>query len=317
MLLIATDEAGYGPKLGPLVVVATAWQVPADSVNPEELSQLFSPLQVPRLCGGCRVIVDDSKAVYKSTGNLDMLHAVVSASHHWCGSVETTLPALLPRLAADDLKSIRRAPWLGLLAETEFLHQSETIELLRQWRRTGIELSDVKARVITAECFNSHCAGGGNKADLLSESTLGLVRTLIDLHTAKASHVAVYCDRHGGRKFYGGVLQHTFPQARLQVTREHAQQSEYLLTCTEQQINVCFTVKGDSFPPVALSSMHAKYLRERFMESFNEYFALRQQQGERLVPTAGYPVDAERFLEDVAPIVERERIVRETLVRVR
>ena len=28
-LVIGTDEAGYGPNLGPLVVAATAWQVDA------------------------------------------------------------------------------------------------------------------------------------------------------------------------------------------------------------------------------------------------------------------------------------------------
>ena len=193
MLLIATDEAGYGPKLGPLVVAATAWQVPGESVNMEQLSDLFSPMQVPRLCGDCQVVVDDSKAVYKATGNLDVLHAVVSASHHWCGSVETTLPAQLPRLAADDLESIRRAPWLGLLGESEFLSRSVTGELLQQWRSNGIELCDVKARVITAECFNNQCASGCNKADLLSESTLGLVRKLIDRLGGDASNIAVFC----------------------------------------------------------------------------------------------------------------------------
>ena len=28
-LVIGTDEAGYGPNLGPLVVAATAWQLAA------------------------------------------------------------------------------------------------------------------------------------------------------------------------------------------------------------------------------------------------------------------------------------------------
>ncbi len=86
MLLIATDEAGYGPKLGPLVIVATAWRVPCESLIAEELANLFSPLQNPRSCSGCQVLVDDSKAVYKSSDGLDVLHAVVSASHHWCGN---------------------------------------------------------------------------------------------------------------------------------------------------------------------------------------------------------------------------------------
>lgn len=173
------------------------------------------------------------------------------------------------------------------------------------------------ARVITAQRFNAICRTGSNKADLLSESTLGLVRGLIDLHGADDSSISVFCDRHGGRKFYGGVLQHLFPDARLHVAKEEKQQSEYRLTRANQQIDVCFTVKGDSFTPVALSSMHAKYLRERFMESFNEYFQVRHKADVGLTPTAGYPVDADRFLIDVASTLERESIPRQSLVRSR
>lgn len=317
MLLIATDEAGYGPKLGPLVIVATAWSIPAESANAKELASLFRPLKTPRPCGGCVVVVDDSKAVYKPSGGLGILHAVVSASHHWCGQCESRLQQHLPRIAADDLESIQRAPWLGLLSESLFLNQSVTSELLPHWQSTGIALIDVKARVITAEHFNTSCQAGSNKANLLSESTLGLVGSLIDLHGNDEAKIDVFCDRHGGRKFYGGVLQHVFPDARLQVTREQKHQSEYRLTQAEQQIDVHFTVKGDSFTPVALSSMHAKYLRERFMESFNQYFALRHKADSKLTPTAGYPVDADRFLADVASTLEEEKIARRTIVRSR
>ena len=35
-ILIGTDEAGYGPNLGPLTVVATAWHLP-DGVEPLDL----------------------------------------------------------------------------------------------------------------------------------------------------------------------------------------------------------------------------------------------------------------------------------------
>ena len=51
MLLIATDEAGYGPKLGPLVIVATAWSIPGDDLETEALTERFAPLRTPRLCG--------------------------------------------------------------------------------------------------------------------------------------------------------------------------------------------------------------------------------------------------------------------------
>ena len=34
--LIGTDEAGYGPNLGPLVISATVWEAP-DGIGGEEL----------------------------------------------------------------------------------------------------------------------------------------------------------------------------------------------------------------------------------------------------------------------------------------
>ena len=45
--LIGTDEAGYGPNLGPLVIAATAWQVPDDLPPAEEFkSEVFRRLDV-------------------------------------------------------------------------------------------------------------------------------------------------------------------------------------------------------------------------------------------------------------------------------
>jgi ribonuclease HII len=317
MLLIATDEAGYGPKLGPLVIVATAWSIPGDGLQTKALTELFAPLRVPRRCGQSLVVVDDSKVVYRPSDGLASLHAVVSASLRWCGRPERTLRAILPQLLTEDLASIARTPWLDLAGETTMLNCSMTSELLRGWRESGIELIDVKARIITAEAFNAACAEGCNKADLLSQSSLKLVRRLVDVHGRHQTSIAVYCDRHGGRRYYAGILQHVFPDLRLQVIAETKQQSEYRLLDEESRMEVYFTVKGDTFTPVALSSMHAKYWRERFMESLNTYFAARHRGTTPLKPTAGYPVDADRFLADIQSILQREQIDPRKIVRSR
>ena len=41
--LIGTDEAGYGPNLGPLVISASVWQVP-DGASAEELFHRLRPV---------------------------------------------------------------------------------------------------------------------------------------------------------------------------------------------------------------------------------------------------------------------------------
>ena len=62
-------------------------------------------------------------------------------------------------------------------------------------------------------------------------------------------------------------------------------------------MRIDFKVKADdSRTPVALASVAAKTARELFMERFNAWFAARKP---GLAPTAGYPVDARRFLADI------------------
>ena len=61
--------------------------------------------------------------------------------------------------------------------------------------------------------------------------------------------------------------------------------------------------------------MHAKYLREKCMSALNQYFADRCV-GE-LKPTAGYPVDADRFLASISDIIVREKIEGKHLIRAR
>ena len=316
-LLIATDEAGYGPKLGPLVIAGTAWKIPDVADDEETLNDLFAPLRQPSESVAGPVFVDDSKAVFKPSQGLDALHAVVSAAIHWSGSSPETIIDWLQDIASDDFGAIVSTRWFESLDDRGFLDQNEIRQPLEQWTNGELQLVKINARTISARQFNTRCAAGCNKADLLSESTIGLVRSLLGSYASELTEAVVFCDRHGGRRYYGGVLQHCFPDCELRVVDESKRCSRYRLTCSGRTIDIAFTVKGDSFTPVAMSSMIAKYLRERLMGSFNEFFTARHQGADSLKPTAGYPVDADRFLADIEPIIESEQIAREDLIRSR
>lgn len=323
MLLIATDEAGYGPKLGPLVIVASVWKIDlpkASAADDETLSRVFAPLREPTSIGLSTVRIDDSKAVYHPSSGLEKLHAVVSASHHWCDYPEPTLGPMVHRIAAADVAAIERTPWLGRLGDQPFLPRPETVSAIASWQTGGANLVAVRARIITATEFNQACTDGKNKADLLSQTTLGLVREMVEHFGDDESEVRVFCDRHGGRRYYAGVLQHVFEDWQVRVTSEARRQSVYRITggshsADDQTIDVAFTVKGDSFTPVAFSSLHAKYLRERMMDSLNAYFMALHRSDLPLRRTAGYPVDADRFLRDIARVIQREKISPDDLVR--
>jgi ribonuclease HII len=71
---------------------------------------------------------------------------------------------------------------------------------------------------------------------------------------------------------------------------------------------------GESFLPVALASMTAKYLRELAMTAFNSFW---QQQQPDLRPTAGYPQDARRFAGEIDEIRQQLEIENDLLWRCR
>ncbi len=314
MLLIATDEAGYGPKLGPLVIAATVWEVP-DGWKEDRLHTAFAPLRQPVTVGTDRVVVNDSKAVYQASSGLSGLHAAVTTSLAWCGINADTFESVLAKVCPNSFLTIQQTPWLRPDPQLTMMRPHEIAPLMDAWRTCEISLIDVRAIILPASEFNRICRGGFNKADLLSQSTLHLVRDLWQQHASDHSECLVYCDRHGGRRYYAAVLQHVIPEAWVQIEAESPQLSRYRLNLEHHMMRVHFTVKGDSFTPVALASMHAKYFRERMMESFNAYF--RQLAGDSLRPTAGYPVDADRFLADIADVLDRHAIDRGTLIRCR
>jgi hypothetical protein len=83
-----------------------------------------------------------------------------------------------------------------------------------------------------------------------------------------------------------------------------------------------FTIMGDRLPPVAMSTIVAKATRERLMGHFNAYFrALRAIEsggrGPELRPTAGYAVDADRFLAETESLRRAHSIADERLIRSR
>jgi hypothetical protein len=336
MYLIATDEAGYGPKLGPLVIVGTVWKLPTTRPDPKPVSPKASQAPFDTLAAPCQIgdwllAVDDSKKVFRQAAGLEALHAIVSAGLLWCGATQRAFPDVMAYLCPGDLPAISRTPWLALKESVPLAPSTVTAALIDHWSRSGIRLVDIKARVIPARNFNESCQNGLNKADLLSDSTLGLVRSLVEslpeasppvpavspLVSTPGPDVTVHCDRHGGRRYYTGPLLHHFPESMLRVRDESKLQSAYRLDLDGLQMDVHFTVKGDQYAPVAFSSLVAKYLRELFMDSINAFFADRCQESDLPKRTAGYPVDADRFLRDVATIRRRERIDDFDLVRMR
>lgn len=312
-----------------------------------------------------QVHVDDSKRIFKSKSNaLATLHRIVSVAHYACGRTEPTLEQRLKTLVGFDYLRFIDVPWLAALADGEQLSQIVTNvwtpiracqPAISQWSRCPWRLIDVQARMIDAGAFNRFIqsgAGDRNKSDLLTQTSLSLARDMIaSLDGARSSGgassggassgekneaIQIFFDRHGGRKFYAGPIQQIFDRQidapLVRVIAESNQQSVYEIEFNDRSIRLHFTVKGDRFVPVALSSLHAKYLREISMAVFNDFFQKHYARNETptqantnkgaiadecYVPTAGYPSDARRFMKTMTPLIDSLGIDHNDLVRCR
>ena len=311
-IVVGADEAGYGPNLGPLLIVATAWSIPAEMDDDQFSKALQRTFQTKHWSSGCdHVPLGDSKQLYQPSVGLASLEAGLLAmvlgldalAHGNFANNLSTFKRLVewPPVAIDSVSedSSDEAPWYSELDRlpVPIFHQVEEISRLAELARTtlsslSIKLIGCRAAIVTESQFNSSVAASGSKGQLLSATTLNLVRSFCD---AELQPVTAYCDRQGGRKNYLPVLLEAMPDDWFIETLQSNTRCSYRNTSTPLR-EFHFTVGGDSFAPTALASMLAKYLRERFMQSFNEFWIKHLP---TLKPTAGYPLDAKRFREAI------------------
>ena len=316
-VLIGTDEAGYGPNLGPLVITATAWRIP-DEQSSADLFDLLSAA-VGRDAGPGRLPIADSKLLYKPGGGLGNLEQGVLAAlpatafshrssttpidstqyraplgrlHSWRHAWQTLAPAVTDCLDA--------VPWyagydepLPIDADADQIETLATrfLDVLEQ---TDIDLECIQAKAILPSQFNRLLESHSTKGAALSHETLTLVKQV--MARCPDSTILVRCDKHGGRNRYSPLLQTLFPDYLVEVVYESREQSIYRWGPKSQRVEVRFIAKCESQLPAALASMVSKYLRELAMRAFNAFW---QTHVADLRPTAGYPVDARRFKQQI------------------
>jgi len=267
MLHIGTDEAGYGPLLGPLVIAASAFRTDAPRAS------LADPA------------VKDSKVLHARGGRNALARALAPY-------VDAPRPLSLSRLLAGcAIGGDPRAghPWYGDVTDAAPPDRSPHPSFLRLYLNPVCERQ-----------FNEGCGGPGGKASLLTRETLRLVRRALEDHPGEPAEVV--CDRHGGRKRYAVPLMESLLPATIVAERETPDRSDYRIVVGGRPVRISFLVRADGAdPPAALASVAAKYLRELFMQALNEYFAERVR---GLRPTAGYYEDGRRFVAEVESLLD-------------
>ena len=319
--LIGTDEAGYGPNFGPLVVSATVWHVKG-SPRGVDLYRRLGPAITRDGNGDAAsgaVWIADSKAVYRAGQGLAALEQGVHAALGCCRERLSDWRDLWPALTGQPAPTAVIDPCCAdfhcelplAVATDEIERAAATVN--GAMRAAGVRLRAVHSRAIFAREFNNLVAEHGGKGAALSQVTTELLGAALDnidrdgvdhdhldqdhLGDSEPEPAWIVCDKHGGRNRYGPLLQQRFPETLIEVRDESRARSVYRWRRGGQAVEAHFCAGGERHLPVALASMVSKYLREVAMLAFNRFWSLRLPD---LRPTAGYPTDAHRFRRDIA-----------------
>lgn len=303
-IFIGTDEAGYGPNLGPLVITATAWQVPGDPREFDFFAALAEIVSQRAEKSSSRIHVADSKDVYSPARGLDSLETSVLTLLRLLDWKPGSFRLLCRNLSQflPDPDSHGNAPWnsgndlpIPQQASLDAVEQRAQL-LLTACESAGIRLLAVRSEIVSPDRFNSLCETHGNKATALSRTTLSLIRSLWDPDSDAPT--LIVGDKHGGRNRYDDLIDDQLDGQMIFRLSEGKERSTYRVGSTELR----FQMRAESHFPVAVSSMVCKYVRELAMELFNRFW---QEHLPDLKPTKGYPVDAKRFREEIAETQRR------------
>jgi len=302
--VIGTDEAGYGPNLGPLVISASVWRVPDDPWDCDLYAALAAAVCAkPESHAGTtrRLVVADSKALYKPAAGIAALErgvlTLLAALGHSLADWSDCWQALAPDCAS----CLDAAPWYaGYALRLPLAADADELPALSAMLRAacgdaGVSLAALRSRTVFPPEFNAGIAAQGGKGAVLSHATIGLVAEL--LAALPDEPVLVICDKHGGRNFYGPLLQEHFAEHLVENHGDGRRQSVYRFGPPRRRVEFRFRCQAEEFLPVAAASMASKYLRELAMRAFNDFWIARVPE---LRPTAGYPGDARRFMQGIA-----------------
>jgi len=284
-IILGTDEAGYGPNLGPLMVAVTAWEADLAETRSGGLTFLFDPLEREG------IVIGDSKKLYHG-GSMAALEASLLATFRSLNN-NPALKSAVP--IANDAEKIDQ-----LAAGFETVLQLHQVRLL-----------DMQYRAVEPEEFNQLLDRCSSKGALLSEATLRLIAGQLE-KLPPGGDILILCDKHGGRNYYLDILSGFFPGEFIQVVQQSRLGSIYRLTSAHRRLEFRFLAKGESQLPIALASMLAKYQRELAMIQFNKFW---QSHLPDLQPTAGYPEDAKRFKQQIAEVQKQLGITDTSLWR--
>lgn len=300
IMLVGIDEAGLGPLLGPLVVSAAAFTIPA-GVNKESMWLMLKDSvgnHKKNLAG--RMLICDSKKAYTPATGIAYLEKTVLACLKNLDKTPTTVAQLVNALCPQCGDRLRQYPWHKNYDSKQIKYNADDISICAGAFGKSLEKNKMSFTTLKSFCFdtayyNDMVQKVNNKSTVVFTALCGLVDEIIKSSYCRNFHFVI--DRQGGRENYVRPLRTMFSDMELKVLSQNDQKSSYELTTQHKSVRIDFCVKADAeHLPVCLASMASKYLREQLMGCLNDYFISKCAS---LKPTAGYWTDGQRFIKDI------------------
>jgi hypothetical protein len=311
------DEAGYGPMFGPLCVASTAFtlqECTPESGAPDMWAMLHAIICRNRKDAKQKIAINDSKLLKSN--------AKTKALTHLEKGVLVFMRAMGEDFPKDDASFFEamqikqtEAPWYDSqtslpVGNDANLLKIDSARLQRILEESKVQCSHMACSAVDVVTYNERTTHASKSALNFSIAMHHVDRIVNKFPNA---HPRIMIDRHGGKVKYRNDLQLFWPEAKIQVLIEDISMSRYRLKINGNRTTITFASKTDEKHfPAALASMIAKYTRELYMLRFNRYFRTQLRE---LKPTAGYVQDGRRFLKEIEPILEKNGLKRELLVR--